>query len=288
MGCWGMGITQSDEYCEIYERFMVEYDEGKPLAEIKQDILEEYLTEFDENDGVLHDVYFALGKAEWICGGISEDIFGKISHIISTGENIAFYRELEATERDLKLRKKNLEKFLASLSIPRGKTKKRRIPTEKYVRIEKPKLPPFQCGDVFAYKVDGKYRLMCLLTREIFYTSFASRASFCYIWARFFDQVPTVEELTDEYVIPLGRFTAETFPRMEKLIFVGNRSDMIILDDIYVRSFCALWKPAERAIAKEVQLTEEYPAEYCVKLSDCLNKAYMLKESARMARQETF
>ena len=42
MGCWGMGITQSDEYCEIYERFMVEYDEGKPLAEIKQDILEEY------------------------------------------------------------------------------------------------------------------------------------------------------------------------------------------------------------------------------------------------------
>ena len=39
MGCWGMGITQSDEYCEIYERFMEEYDEGKPLLYIKQDIL---------------------------------------------------------------------------------------------------------------------------------------------------------------------------------------------------------------------------------------------------------
>ena len=39
MGCWGMGITQSDEYCEIYERFMEEYDEGKPLLDIKQDIL---------------------------------------------------------------------------------------------------------------------------------------------------------------------------------------------------------------------------------------------------------
>ena len=60
MGCWGMGITQSDEYCEIYERFMEEYDEGKPLIDIKQDILDEYLEEFDEDDGVLHDVYFAV------------------------------------------------------------------------------------------------------------------------------------------------------------------------------------------------------------------------------------
>ena len=49
MGCWGMGITQSDEYCEIYERFMEEYDEGKPLADIKADILEEYLEEFEED-----------------------------------------------------------------------------------------------------------------------------------------------------------------------------------------------------------------------------------------------
>jgi hypothetical protein len=78
MGCWGMGITQSDEYCEIYDRFMEEYDEGKPLLDIKQDILDEYLEEFDEDDGVLHDVYFAIGKAEWMCGGISDEILDKI------------------------------------------------------------------------------------------------------------------------------------------------------------------------------------------------------------------
>ena len=286
MGCWGMGITQSDEYCEIYERFMEEYDEGKPLSDIKQDILEEYLAEFDENDGVLHDVYFALGKAEWMCGGISDDIFGKISHIISTGENIDFYRELEATEHDLKLRKKNLDKFLTSLSTPRGKTKKRKTPTEKYKRIEKPKLPTFQCGDVFAYKVDGKYRLLCLITRGKIYTTHATYASFCYAWAEFFDQVPAVEDLTDEDILPLGYFTAETFPNMEKLIFVGNRPDIIILDDIYITSFCRLWKPAAQAIAKEADLVEEYPLEVCVKLSDCLQKAYMLKNSAKAGQFE--
>ncbi len=43
MGCWGMGINQSDEYCSVYERFMEEYDKGKPVREITKDILDEYL-----------------------------------------------------------------------------------------------------------------------------------------------------------------------------------------------------------------------------------------------------
>ena len=34
MGAWGMGITQSDEFCEVYERFMEEYDEGKPYVRV--------------------------------------------------------------------------------------------------------------------------------------------------------------------------------------------------------------------------------------------------------------
>ena len=77
-----MGITQSDEYCEIYERFIEEYDEGKPVADITKDILDEYLDEFEENDGILHDVYFALGKAEWMCGGISASIYNRVRQII--------------------------------------------------------------------------------------------------------------------------------------------------------------------------------------------------------------
>ena len=111
MGCWGMGVNQSDEYCSVYERFMDEYDKGKPVREISKDILDEYLDEFSENDGVLHDVFFALGKAEWMCGGISDIILQRIIKIIANGENIAFLSELEASENDLKARKKNLQKF---------------------------------------------------------------------------------------------------------------------------------------------------------------------------------
>lgn len=274
MGCWGMGITQSDEYCEIYERFMEEYDEGKPLSNIKKDILDEYLEEFDENDGIFHDVYFAIGKAEWMCGGISDDVFEKITHIIKNGENISFYRELEASERDLKLRKKNLDKFLLSLSTPRGKIKKRRVPTEKYVEVKKPKLPSFRCGDIFAYEVDGKYRLLCCITREKFYLTYAS---YCYVWAKLYDQIPFVDDLVNEYIIPIGYFTVENFPNMEKLKFVGNNSDMIKLDITYPGVLCKAWKSATWAIAKEEHLLEGYPLELCMKFSDCIKKIEELR-----------
>ncbi len=267
MGCWGMGITQSDEYCEIYERFMEEYDEGKPLLEIKKDILDDYLLEFDENDGVLHDVFFAIGKAEWMCGGISGDIYEKISHIIRNGENISFYRELEASESDLKLRKKNLDKFLLTLSIPRGKIKKRRVPTEKYVEVKKPKLPSFRCGDIFSYEIDGKYRLLCFITREKFFLTYAS---YCYVWTKLYEQIPGIEELVNDYIMPLGYFTAENFPDMKKLSFVGNSADMLKLDFTYPHVLSKSWKPATNALAKEYHLLEKYPLEMCKKCNDCL------------------
>lgn len=60
---------------------MEEYDEGRPVSNIKKDILDEYMDEFDEGDGIFHDVYFAIGKAEWMCGGISDEVFEK-SHIL--------------------------------------------------------------------------------------------------------------------------------------------------------------------------------------------------------------
>ena len=279
MGCWGMGITQSDEYCEIYERFMEEYDEGKPLLDIKQDILDEYLEEFDEDDGVLHDVYFAIGKAEWMCGGISNEILEKIAEIINSGSNIEFLRELEATESDLKIRKKNLDKFLSALIIPRGKTKKRKIPTEKYIKVEKPKLPSFKCGDIFAYEVDGKYRILCFVSREKFGATYAS---YTYVWGNLFDEIPSVGNLMNDYVMPLGYFTVENFPDINKLQYIGNEENLNKLDITYPGILFDIWKPATWVIAKEENLIESIPSSICRKLSDCFQKLSEIKTRNKM------
>ena len=146
MGCWGMGITQSDEFCEVYDRFLEEYDQGKTVAEITEEILSEYLSEFDENDGVLHDVYFAIAKAEWMCSEQSKKTLDKVQHIIDNDLNIAFYRELGATKSDLQLRYKNLQKFWETLQIPRKSPRKRNIPKNE-------QLPSLPKGTVFWYRV---------------------------------------------------------------------------------------------------------------------------------------
>lgn len=274
MSSWGMGITQSDEYCDIYERFMEEYDEGKPLLDIKTDILEEYLDEFDKNDGVLHDVYFAIGKAEWMCGGISDEIFEIIADIINLGKNIAFYKSLDVTESDLKLRQRNLKKFITLLSTPREKIRKRKVPVEKYTKTEKVKLPAFNCGDVFAYEVNGKYRLICFVNRGKFAATYAS---YCFAWVKLYEQIPTIEYLTNEYILPLGYFTVETFPNMEKLAFVCNDPEIKKLNDVFPSAICEQWKPATYAIAKEKNLAENYSLDLCVKFKDCIKKIEEIK-----------
>ena len=53
MGCWGMGIAQSDEFCEVYDRFMQKYNQGVDISQISREIIEHYTEEFDENDEIL-------------------------------------------------------------------------------------------------------------------------------------------------------------------------------------------------------------------------------------------
>lgn len=161
MGAWGMGIAQSDEYCEVYENFMKQYGDGAEVSAITSNILAEYYKEFDENDEVMHDVYFALAKAEWMCCAQSEEILVKVKEIIETDANIVFYRELEATEPHLKLRRKNLQKFWETLQTPRSKPRKRIKDTSDKVK----EFPPVQTGECYSYKFNDGYRVTVILDR---------------------------------------------------------------------------------------------------------------------------
>ena len=224
MGVWGMGITQSDEYCEVYERFLEEYDAGKPVACITEDILEEYLAEFDMEDGVLHDVYFALAKGQWMCGGIRPEMMHKVTGIIESGANLDFYQELGSPPADLTLRKRNLHKFLAGLQTPRAKARKRKIPEEKYAAPPKeenrqfPPLPPIRPGDLIAYPRKGKWRMFVVL--DIARNRGTGNTAYCFAWAKAFDEIPGETVLRRERGLPLGIVPGDAFPEGYKI--VGN------------------------------------------------------------------
>ena len=119
MGRWGMGMTECDEFLEVYDSFMERYDRGMEIADVTSAILSEYASEFDEGDGVMHEVYFAIAKAEWTCGEISEDILERVRYIIESGSDIAFLKSLDATDKDIAKREENLKKFLAMLEKPK-------------------------------------------------------------------------------------------------------------------------------------------------------------------------
>ncbi len=125
MGVWGMGITQSDSFCEVYDAFMERYNEGESTAAITADIVAAYRKDFDDGDPILHDVFFALAKAEWMCAAQSAPLVEKVTQIITSGANLAFYSQLGASAADLKLRQRSLEKFLEKLQTPRPSAKKR-------------------------------------------------------------------------------------------------------------------------------------------------------------------
>lgn len=161
MGCWGMGLTQSDEFMEIYDNFMEEYDKGKAVSDITGEILAKYHAEFDDNDGIMHDVYFALAKAEWMCCEQSDMILERVREIISSGDNVQFLRSLDATEADLKIREIKLSSFLQKLQTPRSSPRKR-VKNRDGIKD----LPPFSIGDCYRYNVDSGYKVFVVLDRK--------------------------------------------------------------------------------------------------------------------------
>ena len=82
MGVWGMGLRQSDEYCEVYEAFMSEYDCGAAVSDIRSQIIASYTEEFAEDDPILHDAFFAIAKAEWMCCEQSQELLNRVTDII--------------------------------------------------------------------------------------------------------------------------------------------------------------------------------------------------------------
>lgn len=270
MGAWGMGITQSDEFCEVYERFMEEYDEGKPLADIKKDILEEQLEEFDEDDGVLHDVYFALGKAEWMCGGISDEILEKISFIINTDANIEFLRDLVVDDKDLKVRRKNLQKFLATISVPRGKTKKRKKSPEQYVPPVTPApIPRFQSGEIYAYPLESGYRVVAFTIKQ---KTCGIPSIYCYAWQDVFQEIPSYKELTERRIIPLGWFLTYDLPDVEKFIYIDFQPILKELGVWMPYAFFKIWRPTVWLQIKEAKLREQYPDDLCVEYKEFIDR----------------
>lgn len=224
MGMWGFGITESDEFCEVYERFMEQYDEGFDVYDITEVILDEYLADFDEDDGILHDVYFAIAKAQRQCGGIDPEILKKVTEIIGSGANIEFLRELGADEAGLKQRKRNLERFLKTLNTPCKTVRKRKsekAPDEKPEKSDiSNKLPQLKVGGCYVYKYGEFYRSFTVL--EVLDHKIEGKSVLCAINYERYSDVPDFETVKNSTIGGFGRYATAEFFKDDQIMLLGQ------------------------------------------------------------------
>ncbi len=214
MGAWGIAISSNDDYADVYEDIMDEFNKGIPIETVINKVIEKYENEFEDDEDSLHNLYFAAAFAAWECGMQDDKFYNKVKEIIESGSDIKCWGELGASKQDLKKREKALLSFLTKLSAPKEKPKK---PKQKKF---KPAL--FEKGDVLSILLDdGRYSgavvLENLKESDEFGTNFIVKAFMNN------NEKPTISEILNSNVYDfawyMGVYYKKYIKRIEK---IGN------------------------------------------------------------------
>ncbi len=143
LGTWGTAIKSNDTSADTYADFFNLYNEGKEPNEIKNKLI-------SENPNETNDFWFALALALWETKSLPNDILEKIRGIVESESDLKLWKELDATESDIKKRKVVLDKFLAKLETEKAKPKARKRITKKE--------PIFKKGTCLTFRLEnGNY-----------------------------------------------------------------------------------------------------------------------------------
>lgn len=149
MGAWGTAISSNDTYADIYSAFFDLYNDGLDVAEISKKLIADNQETINDTDDC-NNFWFAVAKAQWECKQLDKDIFDRVKKAVETGADLEVWRQLDASEKDIKKRKVVLDKFLADLKTERPKAKSRK---KKIIRQ-----PVFEKGDCLTFKLEnGNY-----------------------------------------------------------------------------------------------------------------------------------
>ncbi|OCX51539.1 hypothetical protein BEL04_16065 [Mucilaginibacter sp. PPCGB 2223] len=147
MGIWAATISSNDTYADTYSEFFDLYNSGLEVAEISDKLVAKNQDTIN-NPEDCNNFWFALAKAQWECKQLDDELYSKVSSIINDDIDIAVWRDLGVTEKELKIRKFFLDKFLTEISKERPKAKLRKKP-----KIQE---PAFAKGDCIIFKLDNE------------------------------------------------------------------------------------------------------------------------------------
>lgn len=149
MGTWGTAIKSNDTSADIYSEFFELYNNGKEPTVILNKLISEnkYLV---DNPDKSTDFWFAIALALWETKSLPNEILEKVRELIKNESDLKLWRELDASESDIKKRKIVLDKFLEKIESKKPKPKAR--------KKERKREPIFEKGTCLTFKlVNGNY-----------------------------------------------------------------------------------------------------------------------------------
>lgn len=148
MGTWGNGILSNDTSSAVYDDFMDLYDEGMDPVVISEKLIAEN-RETIENPDDYTNFWFPLALAQWETKSLDPAVLEKVLGIIESEADLQIWRELDASESDLKKRKAILLKFSGKLQSDRKHAKRRQKPRQVVSD------PIFHKGSCLTFRLDN-------------------------------------------------------------------------------------------------------------------------------------
>lgn len=144
MGTWGTAIKDNDAFADIYSEFFELYNKGDQPDNISKKIIADNweILEIEEEK---HSFWFALALAQWETKSLETKTLSTVENIITSGDDLKLWFDLDASEQDIKKRKIALDKFLEKLKSDRPKAKPR-----KRIKLQ---TPIFSTGDCLIFKM---------------------------------------------------------------------------------------------------------------------------------------
>lgn len=231
MGAWGCGIYQDDMALDIKEEFVGKLKRGKEAKEASKEIIEEYITEEDEELNLI--VWSVLADQEWKLGRLEEEIKKKAIEYIEEEKGLEVWKE-SGGEKDYKKRKQVLEKLKEQIESEQPEKKK----------ITKAWVTDWKEGDIYAYRLTGEesketeYYNKYVIMQKVGEYDMGNGDIYpiVYFYEEMFEELPTIEELRKiaymqtssemdtEYVYPIYRTYIGKVSRQYKknLTYIGN------------------------------------------------------------------
>lgn len=190
MGTWGTAIKSNDAFADVYDEFFELYNKGEKAEQVSKKVIKSNweILEIEEEK---HSLWFAIALAQWETKSLDSEILKRVEEIVESGDDLKIWKDLGASDSELKKRKLALDKFLDKIKSERAKAKPR--------KRQKQKTPIFKTGDCLIFKLEnGNYGGAVIIgtdtNRETAYNLVATTR----INQR---EKPTIEEFLDSEVL---------------------------------------------------------------------------------------